>query len=267
MLRFSTTERDVIHRPLSTCPPPSISLQTYYLNAENETVSSDIPTIESRVSYPAADIKSEIAFDITFTKYTELAGYAKLSLWMQCHDHDDMDIFVLLGKVNTSGRLLRHVNYPPSKIGREDLPLINVVQCQGPTGMLRASHRRWETRHPSHQEAVPLRTENKADIEDDVHVWDGKAELWHPHQVAEKIPRGEIVKVEFTTWPLGTVFDEGEKMRVRINGRDMCLIEADVCESLLLVLFLGYSKWLIRCSACQSDAECWNAYFAHWRQI
>jgi hypothetical protein len=84
--------------------------------------------------------------------------------------------------------------------------------------------------------------------------------MWYPHQVAEKIPRGEIVKVEFTTWPLGMVFDEGEEMRVRISGRDMCLIEADVCESLLLVLILGYSKWLI---GRQSDAECWNA---HWRQ-
>jgi hypothetical protein len=178
MLRFSTTERDVINRPLSAYPPPSISLQTYYLNAENETANNGITTIESKVSYPAADMKSAITFDITFTKYTELAGYAKLSLWMQCHDHDDMDIFVLLGEVNASGRLLRHVNYPLSKVRREDLPLINVVQYQGPTGMLRASHRRWETRHSSYQEAVPLRTENKADIEDDVHVWDSKAELF-----------------------------------------------------------------------------------------
>jgi uncharacterized protein len=96
---------------------------------------------------------------------------------MQYHDHDDMGVFALLGKVNASGRLLRHVNHLPSKIRREDLPLINVVQYQGPTGMLRATHRRWETRHPSYQEAVPLRTENKADIEDDAHVWDGKAEL------------------------------------------------------------------------------------------
>jgi uncharacterized protein len=74
MLRFSTTERDVINWPLATYPPPSISLQTYYLNAQNGIASKDIITTESRVSYPAADMKSEITFDVTFTKYTELAG-------------------------------------------------------------------------------------------------------------------------------------------------------------------------------------------------
>lgn len=97
--------------------------------------------------------------------------------------------------------------------------MINLAQYQGPTGMLRANHRKWEAKHHCCHEAVPLTTNTTPNSHGDTQVRDGKKELWHPHLVAEKASKGEIVKLEFITWPLGMVFDAGEKMRVRISGR------------------------------------------------
>jgi predicted acyl esterase len=214
---------DKINRPFPTYPPPSMSLRTYYLDALTKAASTILPAVDGSVSYPATDMKSEVTFDITFTEYTEFSGYAKLCLWMQCNDHDDMDIFVILCKIDENGTVLRHVNYPPDKVRRENLPLNNVVQYQGPTGVIRASHRKWLATHPSYLAPIPQDSDDTVD--DPPPVWDGKKELWHPHKKSEKIPNGDIVKVEFTTWPMGMTFEKGEKMRVRISGRDMCLVE------------------------------------------
>lgn len=214
---------DIINRPFPSYPPPSMSLRTYYFDAHAHVATMDAVTEEHSVSYSGTDIKSEATFDITFTEYTEIVGNAKLSLWMQCHEHDDMDIHAILCKLDKNGKVIRHVNYPPEKIRHEELPLNNVVQYQGPTAAIRASHRKWQATHPSYSEIIPL--DSQGTVDDPSPVWDGKKELWHPHMKGEKISKGEIVKVEFTTWPMGMVFDKDEKMRVRVSGRDMCLVE------------------------------------------
>ena len=199
-----------------------MSLRTYYLDGATGNLSPKSLTEESISSYSSTN-KSEITFDIVFSEYTELAGYPKLKLWMQCNEHDDMDIFVLLGKIDKNKKLLRHVNFSPKVTALENLPLINVVQYEGPTGCLRASHRDWSPTGPSYADPVPLDAETPMAERGQ---YDGTRELWHPHIKQKKVSKGEIVAVEFTTWPIGVVYEKGEGLRVRISGRDMTLIEA-----------------------------------------
>lgn len=47
----------------------------------------------------------------------------------------------------------------------------------------------------------------------------------------EESAEGEVIKIEFTTSPIGVVYEKGEGLRVKISGRDMCLIEAAQRES------------------------------------
>lgn len=209
-----------------------MSLEPFYLSSSTQTASPILPNKEAILSYPAADMRSEIHFDITFETYTEISGFAKLNLWMEVDGHDDMDAYVLLGRVDEDGRPLRHVNWP-HKTPQEKIPLTNILQYQGATGMLRASHREWSSTLPSYAETVPL----LAVIPDQSDVglrsksqWDGKSELYHPHFRSQKLQKGEIVKLEFTTWPIGMVFEAGEILRVRISGRDMCLVETPQSE-------------------------------------
>ena len=235
LLGFNTIP-DVINRPLSTYPPPEMKQKVYYLDALTHTASPERISKEGSISYPAADMKSEVHFDIVFDEYTELAGFAKLAVYMQCFEHNDMDIFVLLQKIDKAGKALRSVNYPNS-IPLEDLPMVNVVQYQGPFGNLRASHRLWRARGPSYEEPIPI-----PNGIGEGEVWEGDRELWHPHMKAERVPPGKIVKVEFTTWPMGSIYRKGEGLRVRISGRDMCFVEASVCE-----FCFSYNDCAVKC--------------------
>ena len=47
---------------------------------------------------------------ITFRKDTELTGYMKLRMWVEAKDHDEMDLFVTVKKLSTTGEeLLPHL--------------------------------------------------------------------------------------------------------------------------------------------------------------
>ena len=41
---------------------------------------------------------------------------------------------------------------------------------------------------------------------------------WHPHDREEKIPPGQIVRLEIGIWTMGTQYDAGESLRVDISG-------------------------------------------------
>jgi predicted acyl esterase len=200
-----------------------MSLKTYYLDTTSNTASIAKNSNQSSVDYSAADMASEVTFDIIFDEYTEIAGYAKLSLWLQCHDHDDMDVYALLAKIDKHGNAVTRVNFP-HQTPVEELPRTNVVQYQGPTGFLRASHRDYSSHGPSYAEPIHSGDQGSGS------EWSGEAELWHPHFQSKKVPKGDIVNVQFTTWPMGVAYEKGEGMRVRISGRDMCLIEAVECK-------------------------------------
>lgn len=245
ILGFSSVP-DVVNRPLDFYPPPSMSIRTYYLDASSNTASTTRISKQSSVGYPAADMSSEATFDIVFDEYTEVVGYAKVSLWLQCHDHDDMDIYVLLAKIDKHGNALTHVNFP-HQTALEDLPKTNVVQYQGPTGFLRASHREWRSRGPSYAEPIPI-----GDLGSE-EEWSGERELWHPHAESKKIPKGDIVNVQLTTWPMGIAYDKGEGIRVRISGRDMCFIEALECEYHTEVMYCSRVSRYLRTRTLQRD--------------
>lgn len=49
-----TTQLDVINRPMTTYPPQSLSLQSYYLDAASGTASKGVVVTESRISYQVA---------------------------------------------------------------------------------------------------------------------------------------------------------------------------------------------------------------------
>lgn len=240
---------------------------TYFLDNQTHTATLSPIKTSSSISYSATEEGAEATFDITFPVYTELAGFAKLCLWMSCDTHDDMDVFVLLGRVSRSGKAQLHVNFPV-KMNPEKLPRTNVLQFQGPTALLRASHREWTLDGPSYAEVVPPPSPNQKPAPEDTRVWDGRKEFWHPHVKSEKLPKGQIVKLEFTTWPLGLVFEEGETMRVRVSGRDMCFIEAPggKLSSEFLQAWCNMSKLNV-CSTKFADGECWEAHLTHRRGI
>lgn len=202
LLRFNGPP--IINRALEVYPPPQSRQMKFFLDNKTRTATASKPPRVSQIAYKSDG--DEIHFDLIFDRYTELVGYCTVRLHVQCFSHDDLDIFVICRKLDIKGRALHHVNFPTEK-SAEQLPQTNVVQYNGPTGRLRASHRAIENSSTQ-----------------------APGEIFHPHNNEEKIKPGRIVAVDIGTWPMGIVYEAGEGLRLSVSGRDMCFPEMENCE-------------------------------------
>ena len=146
----------------------------------------------------------EVVFEYTFKQTVRLLGTSKAVLYMACPDHDDFDVFVQLRKSDKDGNVLTHINIPLHDLGvtsEEQVGYINPLKFLGPAGVLRASHR---TIDPTLSK--PHR-------------------LHHDHTKEEKVPPGEVVRLDLTIWVAAIEFDVGEKLVVKISGHEMRLAE------------------------------------------
>jgi predicted acyl esterase len=147
-------------------------------------------------------------FDYIFPERTKLAGFSKIKLYMSCKEHNDLDIYIQLRKLSIDGELMEQSNVPLHELPPEiktakEVYNVNPVKYIGPTGMLRASHR-------------------KIDPEKSTDYWP-----YHPHQESEKVTPGDIVELTIGIWPMGIVFERGEGLRINVSGRTMTLPEWD----------------------------------------
>jgi hypothetical protein len=121
---------------------------------------------------------------------------------MSCKEHTDLDVAVQIRKISRDGDALEHVNYPcPSN---QPIPDVNVVKYLGPQGFLRASH--------AISKVEKLSTDQ---------------EIFYQHDRREPVPKGTIVPLNITLWPMGMVFEEGEGIMLKVAGHDMCLPEVE----------------------------------------
>lgn len=138
-------------------------------------------------------------FVLKFDGYTELAGYAKVKLFMSCEEKDDMDVAVMIRKINRSGKPLLGLTYPGPR-PESEVTDICLAKIWGPEAYLRASH-------------LVSRDDSRTSP-------DGQ-EIYYKHDRQEKIQPGTIVPLEFTFWPTGMVFGPGEGILVRVAGHAM----------------------------------------------
>jgi uncharacterized protein len=143
-----------------------------------------------------------------FSQYTEVAGYARVLLWMSCAQKDHMDVGVQVRKIDVTGKPLEHLNYP-CPVPVEQVPSINIAKTLGPQGFLRASY-------------AILRDESKTSA-------DGQ-EIFYKHDRREAVERGRVVLLDITLWPMGLVFAEGEGIMLRVSGHDMSLPEVEMAR-------------------------------------
>ncbi|KAJ5363873.1 uncharacterized protein N7496_009586 [Penicillium cataractarum] len=203
-------------------PPSRMEYKTFYLKATQESGSTagslqtEAPTDVITTSYQSDMWEDDGAyFTLKFTEQIELIGSSQVKLYMSCQDLDDMDVYVILRKLDRSGKALLNYNIPfeyqkpgttPEMIDDE-----NIYKYVGPSGRLRASKRAATTEEP---DMLETRKENQE-----------PTELFFPHDKSEKIPPGQVVELKIPIWPGGIVFDEGESLRLEIKGHDPILPE------------------------------------------
>jgi predicted acyl esterase len=125
--------------------------------------------------------KEEACFDYTFEEDTELTGYMKLRLFVEAESYNDMDLFINIQKLSTTGEFL------PVTVFGEPHP--------GVWGKMRASRRKLD--EDLSTDYCPVQA----------------------HTCDEKLKPGEIVPVDIEIVPTSRFWHKGQKIRVQIAGR------------------------------------------------
>jgi predicted acyl esterase len=114
----------------------------------------------------------------------ELIGGMRLKLWVSASEGNDLDMFVVLRKLDSTGKEVFFSGF--NGYGRDSVA----------KGWLRASHRELDPAR-----STPLRP-------------------WHSHTRLQKVNPGEIVPVEIEVWPSATLFEAGTTLQLIIQGHD-----------------------------------------------
>lgn len=152
------------------CPTPSGGL-------------SKVPQLEEQnVLYHAQT--GEATFEKFFTESYEFAGHAKLRLWVEARGADNMDLFVVVKKLDADGNVVH-------------FPWITIIK-NGPVafGYLRVSRRE-------------LDKTRSTDIQP-----------YHSHQRDLFLEPGQIVPVDIEILPTSCRFRAGETLQINISGHD-----------------------------------------------
>lgn len=213
----------VVHRPVTSYPPPEFQYKTLHLDAKSASLGDNPAKVAALTDYDSTGTEGHgdrSTFKYTFDKYTELCGFSKVQLFMSTKDHDDMDVYVVLKKLDSNGAPLTHQNIPmkdlPAGTTLEQIPHNNIFKYVGPNGRLRASHRAVGQEPGYDAEKLALLSD---------------AYVWHPHDREEKIVSGEIVKLDIMLWPGGMVFHEGESMSLQVMGHLPVIAEFEGLEN------------------------------------
>ncbi|RSL54843.1 hypothetical protein CEP54_009690 [Fusarium duplospermum] len=206
----------VTNLPFPSFPIPQTKHTKLYLAPDEKLSPNPVSTV-GKGSYDASFVPKspilggeELLFKHKFAKQTWLLGYSWVVLNISNDSHDDIDVFVQLGKADASGNQLINMNVPLTEL----IPPVKEIseaadtcflKYSGPTGSLRGSH------------AV-------SKVKPEAGAFTGD---WpdYTHTTRKSIPAGTVTRLEIPIWPTGIVFDEGEYLTLKISGHYMSYME------------------------------------------
>lgn len=152
---------------------------------QNGALSQDSAADATVLQYESTGPDSQLVFRYEFTEPTEITGGAKLKLWVEIEDGDNMDIFVGLAKLDRNNEEVFMSGYNDVENGHLA------------SGWLRVSHRELDA-----ERSTDLRPFLK-------------------HEAEQELTPGQKVPVEIEILPSSTFFDTGESLALRIKGTEL----------------------------------------------
>lgn len=203
ILRF--TDDPIFNVEEEDFPIPRTQYRKAFLTS-NKGLSFTVPFKNDIVTYDSKKYLDCATFTYTFIEKSRLVGLPKAVLYVSTFDSKDMDIYVLLRKLDKNGKALLNLNIPWSSVAAhgisrdriDEIPkrnMNNLMFHVGSLGILRASRRSIDESRSIH-ENYPF----------------------HPHDKDEFLKPGEIVKLEIGIWAMGVEYEAGESIRVEIHG-------------------------------------------------
>ena len=180
-------------------PPTDVAPTKFFLDGRTRVLSTDAPADGVPAVYTVAANPNAVSFLATFDSETVLVGYPKAHLFVEARDADDMDLFVLVQKLDAHGTPLEAFTTPNHGAMIHDLTDhgATILKYKGSDGRLRVS-----TRHLDETLST-----------DDVPA--------HTFDRVEKLEPGQIAEIEIDLFPVGLTFYPGEQLRFIISSRNL----------------------------------------------
>ena len=169
--------KDEVCRAVDAWPPAGYAHQQLYLTADG-ALSVEAPAAEASIRYAAGG--PPVCFRTQFDTEAELIGYMKLRLWVEADGADDMDVVVVVEKLDAEGRPI------PRPDGTGQAKLLQAL------GFQRASRRRLDLARSTDSQPVLL-----------LHG-------------EERLVPGQVVPLEIAIWPMGLKLHHGEVLQVMV---------------------------------------------------
>ncbi|MEU8701590.1 CocE/NonD family hydrolase C-terminal non-catalytic domain-containing protein [Streptomyces sp. NPDC048680] len=201
-VRYATLDlhgTDRVEQPADSFPPAGVENTKFYLDASTRALEREAPQSAGSARYPAQALPGRVSFLATFDEETELVGYPKAHLWVEAEGADDMDLFVLVQKLDANGTPLQQFTVPRRSALLQDVTeqSASVLRYKGSHGRLRVSTRHLDS-HLSTDE-IPAHTFDRV----------------------EKLAAGEVAEIQIDLSPVGLVLHPGEQLRLVISARNM----------------------------------------------
>lgn len=190
---------DRVNVPAESFPPADVTSTRFYLDGRTRTMTDTAPVDGVEALYAVDSNPSAVSFLTRFDEETTLVGYPKAHLFVEARGSDDIDLFVLIQKLDRFGTPLQAFTVPNVSAMAHDLTDhgATILRYKGSDGRLRAS-----ARHLDDQFST-----------DDVPA--------HSFDRVEKLTPGEIVELDVELMPLGLAFHPGEQLRFVVSSRNL----------------------------------------------
>ncbi|GAA1964188.1 CocE/NonD family hydrolase [Microbacterium deminutum] len=180
-------------------PPAGVTSTKFYLDGRRRVLTTDQPVEDVAAMYTVAANPNAVSFLVRFDEETQLVGYPKAHLWVEARDSDDMDLFLLIQKLDAHGTPLAQFTVPNQTAMVHDVTDhgATILKYKGSDGRLRAS----------------LRHLDDALATDEIPA--------HTFDRVEKLSPGEIVELDIELLPIGLAFHPGEQLRFVVSSRNL----------------------------------------------
>ncbi|MET9929196.1 MULTISPECIES: CocE/NonD family hydrolase [unclassified Streptomyces] len=188
---------DRVNVPAEEFPPADVTPVRYYLDGLTRSLATTAPGVGAAADYTVGTDLDLVSFVTRFDQETVLVGYPKAHLWVEAEGADDMDLFLLVQKLDAYGTPLQAFTVPNRNARVHDVTErgTSILRYKGSDGRLRVSMRHLDEKLST--EDVPA----------------------HSFDRVEKLSPGEVVEVEIDLLPLGLTFHPGEQLRLVVSSR------------------------------------------------
>ena len=190
---------DQVNVAADAFPPKGVSSTKFYLDGRTRTLSKIALTDDVPAAYDVASNPNAVSFITRFEQETVMVGYPKAHLWVEARGADDMDLFLLIQKLDAYGTPLQQFTVPNQSARCHDLTDhgTSILRYKGSDGRLRVSARHLDDKLST--EDIPAHTFDRV----------------------KKLSPGEIVDIEIDLLPIGWAFHPGEQLRFIISSRNL----------------------------------------------